>query len=84
VSTPVLPSIMTVSRFSDDKLQSAIDRALADLPPDKTGSLVAHMDTTGAVLTVVERLGGVWSVRAGAIYPFGGKLSAEAEVVVSW
>lgn len=80
MSTP----IVSVNRFSDGQLQAAIDRALAALPADKRGSLVAHVDTTGATLTVVERLGAHWSIKAGAIYPFGGKLSAEAEVVASW
>lgn len=76
--------LVTVTKFSDDKLQAAIDKALADLPADKQGALVAHADLTAASLSVVGRVGPHWSVKAGAIYPYGGQLSAEAEVVASW
>lgn len=84
MSTPVSLPILTINRFSDDKLQAAIDKALADLPADKSGSLVAHADLTGVTLTVVERLGSVWSIKAGAIKPWNQPLSAEVDVVAAW
>lgn len=82
--SPALP-ILSLNRFSDDGLQAAIDKAMADLPADKQGAFVAHADTNGALtVSVVERIGPHISIKAGAIYPWGGKLSAGAEVVASW
>ena len=72
-----------IRRFSNNKVQSAINNALAKLPKDHKLAVVAHADLEGASLTTVVKLDDKWSVQAGAYKPWRGKLSAEAEVVWS-
>lgn len=79
------PAIIGLNRFSDDGLQAAIDKAMSDLPADKQGAFVVHADAAGGLtVSVVERIGPHVTIKAGAIYPWGGKISAGAEVVASW
>lgn len=69
-----------VRKFSDAAIQSAIDGALSGLPPDKTVAVVAYADGSGASLAVVGRIGDLWSVTAAVAKPFGGRLTAAAEI----
>lgn len=72
-----------VRRFTNNKLQGAISRALDKLPEGRKVAVVAHADLEGASLTTVVKLDDKWSIQAGAYKPWRGKLSAEAEVVWS-
>jgi hypothetical protein len=73
-----------IRRFSDDKLQAAIDHALSVLPKDQTIALVAHVDSSGARITAVGKIGSHWSISGSVSKPWNGTLSAEAEVIASW
>ncbi len=73
-----------VRKFSDAKLQAAIDHALSVLPADQTIALVAHADLQGATLTAVGKIGDHWSLSGSVSKPWHGPLSAEAEVIASW
>lgn len=69
--------------FTNNKIQGAINNALAKLPADRKLAVVAHADLEGASLTTVVKLDKKWSVQAGAYKAWKGPLSAEAEVVWS-
>jgi hypothetical protein len=69
-----------IRRFSDDKIQAAVERALL-LRGDRPFAVVAHADLDGAALSVVGKIGDKWSVVASCYKPYQGKLAAEAEVV---
>lgn len=73
-----------VRKFSDDKLQAAVDHALSVLPPDRQIALVVHADLNGASLTAVGKIGDHWSLSGSVSKPWNGQLSAEAEVIASW
>lgn len=81
MSSPL--TVINFSRFSDEKIQAAIDRAAAELPADKSG-LVVHADgVNGLTASLVQRFGAHVFVKAGGEW-HGGKISAEAELVASW
>lgn len=69
-----------IRRFSDAKIQAAVDRALF-LRGDSPLAVVAHADLDGAALSVVGKIGDKWSVVASCYKPYKGQLAAEAEVV---
>lgn len=75
---------VTIRKFSDARIQAAIDHALSVLPADKSVAVVAHADLDGASLTAVGKIGGHWSISGSVSKPWHGPLSAEAEVVASW
>lgn len=75
---------LVVRRFSDDKLQAAVDRVLSRLPEGHTVALVAHADLEGASLTAVGKIGDHWSLSGTVSKPWNGPLDARAEVVASW
>jgi hypothetical protein len=69
-----------IRRFSDEKIQAAVDRALV-LRGDRPFAVVAHADLDGAALSVVGKIGDKWSIVASCYKPYKGALAAEAEVV---
>ena len=69
-----------IRRFSDDAIQAAVDKALLAAKPESTFVVVAHGDTYGASLTAVVRLPEGFSVAGIFRYPYGGELSAAAEI----
>lgn len=76
-----------IRRFSDSRIQAAIDHALEVLDreePGKTIALVAHVDLDGATLTAVGKIGDNWSLSGSVSKPWHGPLAAEAEVIVSF
>lgn len=75
---------IVVKKFTDAKIQAAIDHALSVLPPDRTVAVVAHADLNGVSLTAVGKIGEHWSVSGHVSKPWQGPLSAEAEVIASW
>lgn len=79
------PGIVEIRKFSDASIQGAIDRAIAALPPDATGTVVAHANTHGASLSVLAKLpGGHWSIVAAAYKPYDGPMEAGAAVRFKW
>lgn len=69
--TPTLYQTGTLRRFSDDRIQSAIDSALAEMKPEDKIAVVAHQvfnsdGTNQTKLSVVCRLPAGFSVVAGA------------------
>lgn len=81
VPSEALPGIQ---RFSDAKINAAIDKALLDVPEGKKGAVVAYADLSGAHLAVVGKIGEHWSVVGVLGKPFGGRLEAEAAVRFAW
>jgi hypothetical protein len=76
---------LEVRRFADSNLQAAIDRALAAVPADQSGAVVAHADGTGASLSVFARLpGNHWSIAAAAFRSWEGDLKGEVDVRFTW
>jgi hypothetical protein len=91
MSTPTLPlsspeilKDSPIRRFADSHLQESIDKAIAGIPPDRHGAVIAHVDGEGVSLTTVARLGEHWSVVMTARDPWKGKLEGEAAVKFSW
>lgn len=94
MSTPAIPApIITrtlstdgeeIRRFADSSLQSSIDKALSDLPPDRRGAVVAYADLESARLAVVARLGSNWSVVGVLSKSYSGPLAAQAAVRFTW
>lgn len=79
------PQTTTVRLFSDAALQAAVDKVMADLPPDKLG-FIAHADigldgVPTAVVSVVKRVGDHIAIEAAGIYTWGKELKAQVEVV---
>lgn len=68
-------------RFSDPAIQAQIDRAMADLKPESKVGVVAHADGSGLSLSVVGRVGGHFTVVAGAFKPWHGPAVAEGKVI---
>lgn len=76
-----------VRPFDLATIQASIDKALAALPPDTHGAVVAHADLTGgARLVVAARVGTHWSFVGSLGHSLrpGAKLEAEAEVRFAW
>jgi len=73
-----------IRRFSDDKIQEAVARALTTLPSDKKGAVVAYANLDGVKLAVVARPGEHWSIAGVLDKPYHKPLQAEAAVVYSW
>jgi len=79
-----MPEVVVLRKFSDVALQGAIDRALAAVPADKKGAVVAHADGDSVTLSVVGRIGNDWTIVAAGYRNWDGKLGAEAEVRYTW
>jgi hypothetical protein len=68
-------------------LAQAIDKALAAIPPDKHGAVIASYDLQGGVsLAVVARIGDQWSFvgRLSHTLQPGAALQADAEARFTW
>lgn len=73
-----------IQKFADSGVQSAIDKALANLEPDKHGAVVAYATGEGVSLAVVGRVGPHWSVVGVLDKPWTGKLAGQAMVRFTW
>ena len=76
-----------VRPFDLASIQASIDRALAALPPEAHGAVVAHGDLAGGItLAVAGRIGDRWTFvgRLSHTLQPGAELSAEAEVRFVW
>lgn len=75
--------LVEIRRFSDDKIQDAIDEALSHITADKPVAVIAHATLEGVKLSAAVRLGTEWSILAAAYKDWGGEgdLGAEAKVV---
>ena len=73
-----------IRKFGDAQINAWIDKALLQVPEDKTGMVVAHATQDGAALSVVGRIGDGWTVVAAAYKPFHGPLELEAAVRYTW
>lgn len=81
VSTPAGP----IRKFSDFGIQSAVDSAVAKLPPGKNGVIMAYVDTDKTVkLATVAKLGEHWSIALDAKKPYHKKIEGQAAAVFSW
>lgn len=70
--------------FSNTALQAQVDKAVATLPENAAGAVVAHGDLNGASLSVVGKVGDHWTVVAAGYRSWAGELSGEAEVRYTW
>jgi hypothetical protein len=70
-----------IRRFSDVKIQAAIDEALKHVTPEKPVAVVGHVTDEGWKLSAAARLGDDWSIMAAAYQDWGGSVSADAAVV---
>ena len=73
-----------IRRFSDDKIHAAVTAALASIPADRTGAVLAVADAKGARLSVAARLGDAWSIVGVLEKPWKGELKGEAAVRFAW
>ena len=81
MSTPQLPGYKP---FGDYALQKAIDRAVANLPADKTIACVAHVDNIeGASLSMVVKIADEWKFSGTVVKGFDQPFKFGAEVVWS-
>lgn len=84
---PQLYQTGTLRRFSDDRIQAAIDAALAEAKPEDKMVVVAHhtFNTDGTNITklsVLYRLPAGFSVVAGAFKDWNkGDMGAEGKIV---
>lgn len=68
--------------FSDFSLQKAIDRAVSNLPADKTVAVVAHVDSEeGASLSMVLKVGDEWKLSGTLVKRYDEPFKWGAEVV---
>lgn len=80
MDTPIRPFM-----YQTEAISAQIDRALAALPPDAKGAVVAHYDPAlGPRLSVVGRIGDHWSVVAEAWKPARGPIEGQAQVRFTW
>lgn len=73
-----------IRRFSDAKIGAAVDAALATIPRDKTGAVLAVADKDQVRLVAAARLGANWSVVGVLEKQWKGDLRAEAAVRFAW
>lgn len=73
-----------IRRFSDAKIGAAVDAALATIPKDKTGAVLAVADKDQVRLVAAARLGANWSVVGVLEKQWKGDLRAEAAVRFAW
>ncbi len=76
-----------IRRFKDVDIQARIDAALATLPPETRGAVLAYADNDGAKLAIMgkkELWSGdlAWTVVAAK--PYDGPFEAEAAVRYTW
>lgn len=71
----------SIRRFTDARIQAAVEDALSHVSKDKPVAVVAHATLDGVKLSAAVRLGDDWSIMAAAYKDFGGDLRAEAKVV---
>ena len=70
-----------IRRFSDKKLQSAIDAAIARRKPDRPLVVVAHADGEKAYLSAAYHAGNEWTIVAAAYKDYDEPFRYGAEVV---
>jgi len=70
-----------IRMFSDASIQEAIDRALAIKPPDGQVAAVAHVDGTGASVSLVVKVKDQWSVAAAAYKAYNQPLAFGGEII---
>lgn len=75
--------LMTVNlrKFSNAKIQAAIDDALSHVSKDKPVAVVAHATLEGVKLSAAARIGDDWTIMAAAFKDWDGNMGAEAKVV---
>jgi hypothetical protein len=70
--------------FSDYNLQRAVDRAIANLPNDRTMALVAHVDSEeGASLSAIVKIGDQWKLEGTVVKGWDQPFKYGAEVIWS-
>ena len=70
-----------IRRFTDARIQHAIDEALSHVGADKPVAVVAHVTLDGVKLSVAARLGTDWTINAAAFKDWGGDMGVDARVV---
>lgn len=70
--------------FPLEDLQGSMDRILNQLPPDRTGAVIAYANLEAAGLAVMARLGDNWSYVASVDKPWHGALEAQTALRFSW
>lgn len=75
------PSIRVVTIGS---IQESIDKALAALPADAKGAVVAYADRDQAKLAVMGRVGDNWTFVGTLDKPYSGELTVSAEIRYAW
>jgi hypothetical protein len=71
--------------FNNSAIQASIDKALASVPKDKSGSVVAFIDESKTVqLAAAGKLGDNWSIVGQFKKPYHKPIEASAAVVFTW
>lgn len=91
MKAPIIDKSGPIRRFADDGIQEVISRALATLPPEKTGAVVLYANGSETRLAVMgrkrlqrERGGELrWTVVTDRPHS-GGPLDIEAAVAFDW
>lgn len=73
-----------IRKFVDSDINAAIDKALAQVPRDQNGAVIAFANKTDIRLAVVGKVGEHWSAVGVLDRPWNGQLDGEAAVRFSW
>lgn len=73
-----------IRRFTDAKIGEAVDKALAAIPADKKGAVLAVANKDGARLVAAARLTAGWSIVGVLEKPWSGELKAEVATRFVW
>ena len=79
-----MPSNLELRRFESAAINAAIERALAEVPADRSGAVVAFADNESAGLAVAARLGDQWSFVGRLDKSWKGPLEGQAQVRFMW
>jgi hypothetical protein len=77
---PTIDKTGPIYRFTESGLQSAIDKAIAGIPPDKQVAVIGFADTKGIGSAAVVRLNNEWSLMGVMDYKWGQTLEFQAAV----
>lgn len=70
--------------LSDHVIQAAIDKALNNLPPGKSGAVVAACTPGGTFITVAAKINDNWHLMAEVAKPYDGPVDGIVAIRGSW
>jgi len=78
---PDLLKTHDIRKFTDARIQAAVEDALQFVDADTPVAAVAHATTEGVKLSLAYRAGKDWTIMAAAYKDWHGDMGAEAKVV---